>query len=437
MSSITGRHYIAILSTLLIFTSGRSAQSGEIRAKVLQVRDGEVGLNVGTEDLVFPGAKFVLMRGKDTVACGTIDARHRTMSVGVIDSLWIKADIQICSALVQKADIDSGATISFRTSLADPEPLINSSYQRMPQSLITKSFGDANAPIIFRPRDSSWAIGAIAVYAGDSSAGGGDADVSVSLMAPSTVSDDIIERIPAPFIVALIPNLSSKYCGRGELTKSLYQRFDPSRSQLYAPGMQIAAANSFLSPDSSHRAFPYDLDLARRRFRSLSPRPKEVVMLLREPVLQPLALYLADLLAREQCRVRIEANPAHWDFALCLLACRSNGRTGNEIIKGVIGELSRDTSTSGAADIVRDLAAKSVVPNYDYGQVSLSDVDEFGSQLSRLLMVDYGCFPLFRPTVVLRTKPTVRGLRFGLDQELDFRETFKIVFPHDSLGSTP
>jgi hypothetical protein len=457
------RHVMSLIIGAAIFLTALSsaASAGTVEAQVLQYKLDHFYFNVGKESLVFPGHHFAIVRGKDTVVSGVIDESYDGVSIGTgalpKDG---KRNFEKYKAVVDVAETERISLFRIG-ALKDHVPFIDTlssigltgGIERYLVGKDTIDIREVSDTLQLFDQFENGSFDAI-VYAGKSGAWTGRQ----------------VHFSGAPYYAVMAPNIKVPLNKGGLLTTSLYYRLDPQRINSSIT-LSCQPVNSFLEGDiGALRPYPIDAEKGRQLFRSIPNRPTIVRIFLADEELRPIALYLGDILAREQCRTEIVVGEEpDYDVAIFEDSGPWNDWSGcnsDIILQALCGDFNHSLHCSSASS-VDSATGMMTVTTSSYGDTlpdhikplkemcyladsllqyswsaqtradSITAIEQRTDLLTRankLLMSDLGCFPLFRPMYTVVTRNDVRGIGLNSDGSIQASGIKRILLPDSSQG---
>ena len=321
MKSLTHRILPAMLTA--VFCVSFLTQAAEVRVPVLQAKFDRLYFGAGQEANVFSGSPFVIECGADTVHSGLIQQSHHGISISEVVEDIDSVDFESCLVVITTAVADSHAVIRLGTDIPLDSGVAGGIFAWSDSSLSVSLF-DKTITLLAVSEDSLATFDSlVVVYFPDSaelnfSLAGEQLDgyLSYSRYEPMGSTYEVYQST-IPLVAALIPNPSREINHIGALTTSLYYRFDHARLSLYFKGDRVQPVHSFdASGPLRPRAFPFDVEKGRRLFSRLPNRPRKITMYVGNPVLQSVADYFSDILARDRCRTERVTNMTEADIAV-------------------------------------------------------------------------------------------------------------------------
>ena len=401
------------------------ACAGEWRTRTLELRQDRFYFPVGEEEFIYADSPFRIVKGADIIYEGWIEHSWQGVSAsapthGFFDTLPLSG----LEAVVTQADIDStqpiivGAEFEGLRVRADTvgEARIKWSYYGLmdpsgsnhnPREPLREDFlsGDLDAALVLTDLDPR------------------PADVT-------TVS------APLPYVVVLVPNIRRECNFHGELTTSLYYRFDNSRLALCFKGDRPVTVNRLtsLSPVTAPmpRWYEFDPDRGKKLLGGLSHRGSRLRLRLHSDsrLLDGVERYFADLLSREQCVVELTPDRALADVSIELVPCSN---VSPRVVMDKLYERMVQDSAAGSppAEYLRriHLEMRGL-------ETSLTSEDSSGhlETVSRILAEDLGVFPLFRPRMFVHTHEALRNVVLSPEGLVDFSKAVRVRLPEPPSG---
>jgi len=407
---------IIITAILAVFLCG-SLVAEEIVAPVscdvLQYKLNRLYFSAGEECLIYPNAPFVITAESDpdALVSGTIEKSWAGISMSYpLDSLAVGALPDDAIAYIEPAALDSTSSIIIGTDIPGLR-------------LFTED--TAGTRLIVRRYDHHGAM--------DNDLKAGQLDGCLSFDKPAGLPERVaISEYTLPYVATLIPNVGRACNTRGQLTTSLYYRFDHDRAPLYFEGQTIPQMCFRLPPDSSApesqftvRPYPLDSERGRRLLENLSRPLSKIRLYAGSSDLNRLAHYFGDILARDRFAVEITDNKRAADLYLEFLPISST--VPSVTVYAVQHQMTIDSAAGSAA-------AESVKISAGLAELIKSarreeDYYAYLDRMSLSLITDLGVFPLFRPAVYFAADRTLLDVRVGGDGFLDVSHAFKVILP--------
>lgn len=370
--------------------------AGVVRAESVTTEVARCGLErlyfpVGSEALVYPGCRFVLLRGDSALLEGEIEYSAPGVAVsaeiaGVCDSIEVSGAV----ATIDTYSIDSTIVLRFGQSIGPWFELLLSEAGDSPAKWTVEPYG--------------WGERASERMVFDVERGVLDGCFSYSEI-PSG-SDRGHEAMPATWMVVLTPNLDSKVNEQGMLTTALYYAFDPSKLPLMFDGDDMVAVNA-LSPmlDGGRRPFTVDIVRAQGLLAEALGNRKEITLAITDPSLRTTAMYFADILARERIVTTITTDRTTSDCYLSFAPVDifNDGYTLSYLLARLTEADTVSPSVYESLSVARSHLDRARLMEADDRLASLALVNN-------RLVQELGVFPLFRPAVHMLCEPSVSGI---------------------------
>jgi len=400
------RHAWAVF--ILAAALAASITGDEIRTQISDRRLGRLYFPLGEELHVYPHSPLAVLRGADTVYCGYIEHSWLGVSVsfpthGFLDSLVLDS----LEVVITPARVDSTAHVTIGTHIAGLQ-------------LLADSVWDARLEL--------------ATYRDERSLlddfGSGLLDGIITLSDRAARPENVTTISHAlPYLVVLVPNVGRAGNEQGQLTTSLYYRFDDSRLAVTFDGDRVSMINR-LVPDvgsvaPAGRLYVYDPGRGRALFDRLTPHPAEIRLYSGNPSLDGVAHYFADIISRDRCRVQLTQNRRDADIRVDFVPFSES--LPSSAVYFVYHTLVTDSLPGAPAnEHIRRLGVElgmieSAVRYEDYYR----HLDIAG----RIMSDDLGVFPLFRPTLFLHSHKRLQNAVFDQDGRLDFRSAVIVELP--------
>jgi len=385
-----------------------SISGDEIRTAVSDLRLDRVYFPFGEELHVYPHSPIVILHDTDTVYTGYIE--HSWLGVSVsfpTDGFFDTLVLDPLEAVIIPAAVDSAARISLGTYISDLE-------------LITDSVPDPRVELVTYDDAKS--------LLDDFSSGLLDGVITLNDLAARPENVTTISHA-LPYLVALVPNVGRACNEQGQLTTSLYYRFDDSRLAVTFDGDQVSMVNRLLpevdSAAPAGRLYAYDPDRGRTLFDHLTSRPGELRIYSGNPALDGVAHYFADIIARDRCPVQLVQNRRDADIRVEFIPFSES--LPSSAVYSVYHTLVTDSVPGTPAnEHVRRLGVELRVIE------SAARYEDYHRHLdiaARIMSEDLGVFPLFRPTVFLHAHKRLQNVGFDPDGRLDFSSAVIVQLP--------
>ena len=410
MSSILNKTLTVALFVWLVSLSTGVAQADDIETSILQLKLDRVYFPVGEESHVYRYSPFAVIRDSLEIFHGYLDFSWSGISASrPTDGFFDTLDLATLRVELTPADTVSPGVVSLGTDLAEPElPIVN---QLRPEVEITR-YEDTDLLL------DAWRAGMIGCLV---TFGGSPAESEP-------------QRQVAPYVAALVPNAGRSCNYQGQLTTSLYYRFDESRIGLMTTGepelltrfQSHPAARDLPWPTRpGGRAYPYDPERGRALFQNLTHPPPALKVYAATPSLRRVAYYYADLLSRDRCPVEMTDNRTAADLYVEYVPV--SAALPSLIVSTLLHRLDRDAPPGSPADeqvsqmqlLLDRLGTAQTEAEYYRGL----------DRIERELIEELGVFPLFAPRLRLYCRPGLRGARFDATGQLDFSAVYEVLLP--------
>lgn len=368
-----------------------SVSAVTVECRTQPARFGRMVFDRGTEALVFPGCRFVVVKDESVIADGTIELSVRGYAISAadpaLDSLSIDSTV---FAQIDCFMVDTSAVLR-----------IGCLEQLNPSELFSGL-----------SLDSGKLRSAITTYQSQfsllSDFQAGKLDAIITDYAPRLdgVTYGIVSS-PAPWVVALAPRPSSARAQDGVITTSLFYRFDPASLPLIADGDSATAWNTLDAGSSGRRPYPFNPETGRRLWRTRGGRDQALSIGCASASLLRTAEFFADVLSRDRVTMSVVSSlESKTDLQLLAIPLFATGDTVS--LRTVIDALAGDTLPGMAinetiAQAAFHLAAAEVQPD--------SVLRDAAVRRARAkLTEDAGVFPLYRPRLFFTHRTTVIGV---------------------------
>ncbi len=403
------RGLITIAVLLLAVTVG-AADSVWVSGRPLQVNLDRLYLSHGQEERIFPGSRFVVHRGSDSVYSGCVEFAWTGVSAsfettGFFDTL----NLHELHVWMQRAPLDTTTSITI-------------GYTGHPPA--SDSLGHNR--VIFRQYESQFEMSL------DFESGTLDAFLSYHDYNRTGPHSRTITH-PAPFFIALVPNTSADVTSGGILTTSLYYRLDIERPSLYFSGDAVQPFCR-LRPggEKTARPFPYDPARGRTLLTSLRDRPREIAIGTNHPVLDPTASYFADILSRDRFKTRVVSSERSADICIITVPLTDDPLVSlHHIHDHLTATADPEQPAAQTLNIIGDYLESAENAADSSSRIRYIQLAE------QSLRDDIGVFALFRPTRFFNARQNILGSPFESDGRLDFNRLQRVHLPIVSEDCRP
>lgn len=383
------------------------------RTTALELRQDRLYFPAGEETLIFENSPFAVVRNGDTIYTGFIEHSWEGISAsarthGLLDTVSLAG----VEAVISQAEIDSLQTITVGSEFSNLPLRVEDSRNDLVR---WTDYKDASTM-----RD-------------DFVAGLLDAIVTPTDL-DLRPSDGNTLASPCPFIAVIIPNVGKPFNYHGELTTSLYYRFDGSRLALCFRGSEVRLVNRMTSPRADTPELPrwYDFDPSRGKklLERMSHRPSRVRLYSGHPALDGLTRYFADILSRDRCAVEVIPGRRLADLSIEFVPYKENAP--QMAMDTLLSLMARD-SVSGTppAEYLRRINLELTELETSFNQ---EDSSRHLETVSRIMAEDLGLFPLFRPTLYVHTHKRLRNVTLTPDGRVDCGQAVIVRFPEPPPG---
>ncbi len=410
-----------IISVLLALSIGSDVYAGQVTCDALQYRLDRLYFAVGEEAFVYPHARYSLLQGEDTIHVGSIEHSWQGVAIseplGMADSVSFDlTDLGALFAIIQTADLDTVSAITVGSDIVGL-PLI--------------SRGNDSVRLIFREYDHHQTM------LHDFQDGLLDACLSFGDL-QATAKTTVISH-PAPWVAALVPNIGRRFNQGGQLTTSLYYRYDETKLDFCFEGDVAGSTHRFhiYEPASNgtpaHRQYSYDPARGRVLFQSMSIVPDSLALFSGSPALDQLTFYFADIISRDRCPVKLTQSRREADVYLEFVPVSS------ELPSVTMYTLYHRLVQDSMADMRANEYIRRIATAFRFVESPSMQSDYYRNldAAERIMIEDLGVFPLFRPVAHLSTHQNLQGLEFDSDGRLDTSMMMKLILPDPPAEATP
>lgn len=391
-----------VVTLLLILAISVSANADSTDCTILQIKENRIYFNCGTEEMVYPYSDFYLTDGNDTLYSGEIEFSLPGVSVSFADSAGDEiTGIETLNIVIERAIPDSSQEMILALPpdlYSNPDLLGIAADERI--SKIEKQSGSING--------ESYSV--IVDYT------------------PYREPDEhhLAASFPAPFYIAMVPNLGSKKNRKGILPTSLYYHHNSYKAGLVFKGDGIVPYNRhYESTDTFSRKYEYSTIKGEKLFKSRADAKEEIALYVEYSSFTKYAEYFAIFINRYMSRARFTENPSDADIRFLAIPIRPDSiqtASMHFLIK-----LLRESDTSAVYDEHLNLAEE-----------YLGFADRSGDSTGRkrylemadnILQTDLGVFPLFRPRIYISLRNDLTGTPTIEQNRIDFTNITRLVFP--------
>jgi len=387
----------------------------DLECRLLQYKLNRIYFDCGEENHVFPENIYFLIKNNDTLFSGKIENSLPGISYSQpMDFFYYESELDSFMAIIHIADLDTVSPITI--GYVD--------YDKTELQLFISNFGDSSqfsssSPELHTINGNFLYFEEMILTPDIQWESSNPYDIILShrnirLFNP----DEKLISWQAPYLVALIPNLSKKINNNGLVTTSLYYRFDYSVFQHIYEGDNITEINSFYHIDSSfERSYKYDPEKGQALIGNMFDRPKQISISISNPNLKKLAEYFADILSRDKIRTMIVDNDPNADCFLALVPYDKNDpKTSFEYIYRLM--------LTDKISVKSQVETMEIISNY-LEALDYYDKAHYSYLTDRSLKYDLGVFPLFRPRIYMAVERHISGYKINDNGWLDISELFK------------
>jgi hypothetical protein len=423
------RRTIVISLCMFVFLTLSFCAAGEITARILQFKMNRLYFPVGEEENIFRDSPFVICLFNDTIYQGRIEASFPGISYSYpVDSVFDTAAIDTCYGIIEAAEIDSLSPINIGIlkslpygDFSNASGILAGITAADSQGIGFSRYGTTLNTHLY----NSWVEMQI-----DFESGLIDAVCSFdAVISPGIIAETI--SAPAPFYVALIPNVSRTVNKNGLLTTSLYYRFNEDRLYALFNGRNAEPFRClYLTDAPCPRAYEFDPDKGRNLLNYLKKRPRKVKIAYENSTLKRLAQYFADILSRDKINVKLTTSFSDADIYISYVPL--HGEKIDTSLYYIMDILTTDTTEGNPMN-----SNVSITANYLELQRGSSDPETrtYYLNLAQRDLREYlGVFPLLRPTVYFAAGGNLKGYSFNRDGRLELKDLRKIRLPDVSSG---
>ena len=391
---------------MLVPVAVASAPADAVTTDSIHYRYDRLYFPLGEEHRVYRYSPFEITRRDTVLYQGYVEHSWTGVAAsfptaGFFDTL----DVASLHAVLETAELDSSSGF---TVGVDPRAAALSDTMRAPGVRLE----------IYRDAALLWEDFAEGVL---------DGVVTLERAGPISTDGETISG-PWPYVAMLVPNVRRSCNFNGQLTTSLFYRFDPDRLDLVWEGDArpvYGNAPAALARMWSQRPYTYSPATGRSLLGLVRDLPAVIKLYCDGLSLQPTALFFADILAQDRCRVELVNKRAEADVYVEFVPVSASlpALTAHRLRY----ELSRDTLTgSPPAQYVAQIGR-----NMDYLATAASEEDYYHivQQVERKLSEDLGVFPLFYPVYYFHSQPNVRGVVLDAAGQIDFSHAYRVILP--------
>jgi hypothetical protein len=388
---------LLLIIVIIIGFSYQAIYSKQISADILQIKLNRIYLNVGVEELIFTDYNFWIIDNTDTVLSGKIEFVNEGISISYpIDTDYINFENNNYDVIIETAEIDKSEPvyISFPELSEDEFKFISNSNLIENNRLI--SIYDINQNI--KPNE-------------------------IRLSYSNYNSSN--KKFIAPYISALIPNLSEEINREGILTTSIYYIYNHDRLFSLSQKEAIESYCFWVNHDCN-RAYNRSPEKGKELLKRLREKPSKIKISYLSESLKEQAEYIADILAQERIQVEITENNITADLFLMYIPLDPTSPSKTFIsIKEFLSEF--DILSTSHNETV------SILNNY-IERLNNSDPNlnekHFYNIIDNGLKYDLSVFPLFQPFIHIQYGNELIYIEPENKSKFDFNNFQKIKHPN-------
>ena len=398
-----------LIAAVIVLLAGQAFSSDAVSSPVLMVQEGRLYFPVGEESQIYANAPFVLYDGADSLLSGYIEHAWRGISISSRVALETDSlDLAALYAVLVPAMVDSTAELSIGTDIG---------------RWLNIAGNDSLGRIELVEYDDRQAMEE------DFFAGLIDAMIGFRDLSPKPADVTTI-TFSLPYVAALVPNIGRPCNYQGQLSTSLYYRFDSDHLAISFDGDRVTMVPRFSSrldetAPELRRVFPYNPTRGHNLFEAMTNRPDSLAIFCGAPALDGVAHFFADLVARDRCRVELTDSRRRADLRIEFVPISRT--VPSATVYDLYYGMTMDTlAGSLAAEQVRRISAEM---RFIESQSLPTDYYRHLDIAGNILTEDLGVFPLFRPMVFLHSRKDLQNVRIGPDNELDFANAVIVHLP--------
>jgi hypothetical protein len=418
---------VFIFGFVISLVSMGRANAGEIQTTILQFQQGRLYFPAGRETLVYPHSEFAVYENDDSLFSGRIEVSELGVSYSrALDIAFDNTVIDKLTAVIQTAAVDSVSAIIIGTVYFNQAP-----YSPVFPDLFGYFAEPGRTDVFFAESGSAITIRRyISPAEMQLDFESGVLDGYFSYDYPRTCDSGIITvSSPAPYFVALLPNVSTLYNQRGIMTTALYYRVnDDNPGSLFGGDGIIVQTCPTAVMDSCPRLLKYSPVKSQQLLSILKPIKNAVRIGSSEREFQPTATYFADVLWREKIETHLLLGRSAADLYLAPVPIMAESLCLSlEFIRDFIA---RDTVAGRSVNNnVR------LLDNY-IKEIKVSESRdrklEYAARSAELLWQDLGVFTLYRPRVYFTHRENIAGAGFDRNGYMNLRKLIKLRLPGGS-----
>jgi len=404
------------LLILLTASIALSTQAGELLVEVADYKLDRLYFPIGEESRVYENSRFVIYHEDDSIYSGRIEHAWLGVSIsGPTGQFFDSLDADSLHAAIETAELDTASPILIGTDLIG-----------------LQLWSEGARPDRVEIREYEDRLSMLEDFHSDFL----DGLFSFETLSPRPEGVTTISR-PAPYLVVMIPNIGRDANFQGQLTTSLYYRFDRARLAFSFDGDQLTMTNRF-EADSLYdlprkRLFEYDPGRGRQLFELMTYPLPWVAFHSSHASLDGLMHYFADIVSRDRCNVVLVNNSPLADVRLAFVPISKS------LPSVTIYSLFHQLIIDSVADMAANEHVRRIAAELRYVEAPSRPEDYYRHlrNAGRIMSEDLGLFPLFRPTVFVHTHRRLQELDFNDDNQLDLSTGTLMKLPRPAEDDAP
>ena len=407
------RRYLVTFLTGVI-TLSTCAIAAPMASRILQYSHQRLYFANGSDDNVYPDARFVVTIGTDTVASGTIEFSGPGISYSYpIENMLDSSEEHSWQAVIEAADVDSLSPIVLGTTGYNP-------------SGDTDIITETGSPVKVVTYASDLAMQL------DLEAGSIDGCFSYDRF-PVIKPGYEFASSPAPYYCTIVPGIADHAQRNGLLTTALYYRFNEDKYPLVFDGDGLIPIDRLcIALGDSPRHYRFDPDRGRALGRELAHSTRTISLYMSDHSLEKAALYFSDILSRDRIRTTLADDDGEADCRLIFapVDVSEKGTSLNFLYQYLIADTSAGDPVNQTVRMVGKYL-ELVRTTHDSTQAA-----RFLALAEQSMAEDIGVLPLFRPSVYFVARKEIKGYSFGPSGNFEVCRMVKIRFPSERTGDS-
>ncbi len=400
------RRYLFALLIGFVYSS-TCAFAAPKSSSILQYSHQRLYFALGSDENVYPDARFIVTSGDDTVVIGRIEFSGPGISYSFpLESALDTVDVHSWKAVIYAADVDSLSPIILGTT----------GYSPGNDTTVT---ADTGSPVTVVTYSSDLAMQL------DLDAGNIDGCFSYSRITALRPGYQILSS-PAPYYCALVPGIGDHAQRNSLLATALYYRFNEDKYSLAFDGDGLTPVDRLcIAFEDSPRHYRFDPDRGRTLGRELARSTRSISLFVSDHSLEKAALYFSDILSRDRIRTSLADTDGKADCRLVFVPIDvfDKGTSLRSLYDYLVADTSVDQPINQTVRIIGkylELARTT----HDSTQVT-----RFLAMAEQSLAEDIGVLPLFRPSVYFVARNDIKGYSFNPSGQFELSNLLKIRFP--------